>query len=319
LAAAGIVAGSGAGIVVLKPLTAALADGDHIHAVIKGIAINNDGAAKVGYTAPSVEGQQRVIREVLDRSGIDPEMIGYIEAHGTGTAIGDPIEIAALTGAWRRQTARSGFCAIGSVKTNLGHLDAAAGVIGFIKAVLAVERSQIPPSLHFERPNPSLELESSPFYVNTALRPWPDSDATRRAAVSAFGIGGTNAHAIIEQAPTAAPAGVSRPMHLLALSARTPSALEAAARRLADRLELLPEAALADTGYTLLAGRRHFLYRRAIVCGGREEAIALLRGTEREAVINDQAVGDRREAVFLFAGYGAQYPGMGRDLYEREP
>ena len=319
LAAAGIVAGSGAGIVVLKPLTAALADGDHIHAVIKGIAINNDGAAKVGYTAPSVEGQQRVIREVLDRSGIDPEMIGYIEAHGTGTAIGDPIEIAALTGAWRRQTARSGFCAIGSVKTNLGHLDAAAGVIGFIKAVLAVERSQIPPSLHFERPNPSLELESSPFYVNTALRPWPDSDATRRAAVSAFGIGGTNAHAIIEQAPTAAPAGVSRPMHLLALSARTPSALEAAARRLADRLELLPEAALADTGYTLLAGRRHFLYRRAIVCGGREEAIALLRGTEREAVINDQAVGDRREAVFLFAGYGAQYPGMGRGLYEREP
>ncbi len=202
--ARGTVKGSGAGVVVLKRLTDALNDRDTIHAVIKGSAINNDGATKIGFTAPSIEGQASVIEEALALASTEPETIGYVEAHGTGTALGDPVEIAALTQAFRTGTEAIGFCPIGSVKTNIGHLDAAAGVASFIKTVLALEHKQIPPSLNFEQPNPNIDFANSPFFVNTELRRWDTDGTPRRAGVSSFGIGGTNAHVVLEEAPFAA-------------------------------------------------------------------------------------------------------------------
>ncbi|MCP4655699.1 MAG: polyketide synthase, partial [bacterium] len=230
--------GSGVGMVVLKPLAAALADGDHVHAVIKATAINNDGSLKIGYTAPSVEGQEEVIRAAQEAAGVTPETIGYVETHGTGTALGDPIEVEALTRAFRTGTEETGFCALGSVKTNIGHTDTAAGVAGLIKTVLAVEHGLQPPSLHFEQPNPEIDFPSTPFYVRTQLAKWQtdDNGQPRRAGVSAFGIGGTNAHAILEQAPPAESSGPGRPWQLLALSARSTSALEAVTDNLAQHL-----------------------------------------------------------------------------------
>ena len=199
--AQGTIAGSGAGIVVLKRLKDAIADRDQIHAIIKGSAINNDGAMKVGFTAPSVSGQAAVIGEAQAIAGVDAETISYIEAHGTATPIGDPIEIAALTQAFSQSTDKKGFCAIGSLKTNLGHLDTAAGVAGLIKTVLALQNKMLPPSLHFETPNPKIDFANSPFYVNTTLKEWITNNTPRRAGVSSFGIGGTNAHVIVEEAP----------------------------------------------------------------------------------------------------------------------
>jgi amino acid adenylation domain-containing protein/non-ribosomal peptide synthase protein (TIGR01720 family) len=320
--AAGMVAGSGAGIVVLKRLDAAVADGDHIHAVVKGLAINNDGAVKVGYTAPSVEGQARVIGRALQRAGVSPETIRYVEAHGTGTPVGDPIEVAALTRAWRASTARTGYCAIGSVKTNVGHLDAAAGVAGFIKATLAVEHGIIPPSLHFNEPNPQLKIESTPFTVAATLTDWPADGHPRRAAVSSFGIGGTNAHAVLEEAPTLVAAPLerpSRPWHVLPLSARTSSALETTAHQLADALERAPGLRLQDVAYTLIAGRRRFSHRRALVCRDRDSAIRLLRGGQATGVTASHDDTEQRPVIFMFSGHGAQYPGMGRGVYDQEP
>ncbi|MFP2934364.1 type I polyketide synthase, partial [Pyxidicoccus sp. 3LG] len=199
--AAGTVPGNGVTAVVLKPLEDALRDGDHVYAVIRGSALNNDGGLKVGYTAPSVEGQADVIGEALAYAGLEAGDIGYVEAHGTGTALGDPIEVAALTRAYRRQTDRKGYCGLGSVKTNIGHLDTAAGLAGLMKAALALHHEEIPPSLNFEKPNPSIDFANSPFFVVNARRPWPRGDAPRRAGVSSFGIGGTNAHAVLEEAP----------------------------------------------------------------------------------------------------------------------
>ena len=199
--AKGTIIGNGVGVVVLKRLADALADGDCIHAVIKGSAINNDGSLKVGYTAPSVDGQAEVIAEAQALAGIEPETVSYIEAHGTGTSLGDPIEIAALTKVFRASTQKKGFCAIGSVKTNVGHLDTAAGVTSLIKTILALKHKQIPPSLHFKEPNPQIDFAKSPFYVNTTLSEWKTNGAPRRAGVSSFGIGGTNAHVILEEAP----------------------------------------------------------------------------------------------------------------------
>ena len=262
----GTVSGNGVGVVVLKRLTDAVADGDHIHAVIKGTAINNDGAMKVGYTAPSVDGQAEVITEALAVAGISPETVGYIETHGTGTELGDPIEIAALTQAFRADTEKKGFCALGSVKTNIGHLDAAAGVTGLIKTVLALEHKLLPPSLHYEQPNPEIDFAHSPFYVNTALSEWKAGAAPRRAGVSAFGIGGTNAHVVLEEAPNSQASGPSRPWQLLALSAKTSAALETATANLRAHLEAHPDLNLADAAHTLLRGRKTFAYRRVIVC-----------------------------------------------------
>ncbi|MCC3433252.1 MAG: polyketide synthase, partial [Microcoleus sp. PH2017_04_SCI_O_A] len=213
--AQGTVSGSGVGIVVLKRLEEAIADGDYIHAVIKGCAINNDGALKVGYTAPSIDGQAQAIADALAIAEIPPETVSYIEAHGTGTPLGDPIEIAALTQAFSVDTKKKGFCAIGSAKTNIGHLDTAAGVAGLIKTVQALKHQLIPPSLHFEQPNPQIDFANSPFYVNTQLSEWKAGKSPRRAGVSSFGIGGTNAHVVLEEAPIAEASGESRPSQLL--------------------------------------------------------------------------------------------------------
>ncbi len=242
-AAAGTIFGSGVGVVVLRRLADALADGDTIHAVIKGSAINNDGSLKVSYTAPAVEGQSEVIAAAQAMAGIDPETIGYVEAHGTATALGDPVEVMALTRVFRERTAKTGFCGLGSIKSNFGHLDAAAGIAGLIKTILALEHRQIPPSLHFETPNPAIDFAASPFYVNARLADWPRNEtpgAPRRAAVSSFGVGGTNAHVILEEAPEPEPAAPARPWQLLVLSARSEDALEAATDRLADRLDPHP-------------------------------------------------------------------------------
>ena len=314
--AQGTVGGNGAGILVLKRLADALADGDHIHACIKGSAINNDGSLKVGFTAPSVDGQAEVIAAAQAVAGVDPESIGYIEAHGTGTALGDPIEIAALTQAFGAKAASRRFCAIGSVKTNVGHLDAAAGVTGAIKAILAVEHGVLPPSLHFERPNPRIDFDHSPFYVNTALRPWANERGPRRAGVSSFGLGGTNAHLVIEEPPAAPRSGPSRDWQVLPLSAKTPAALDAAAARLAGRLKSEPGLNLADVAFTLQVGRQAFPHRRAVVCRDASEAIAAL---ERSApALAGTCEGAEPSVAFMFTGQGAQQVGMAAELYRSE-
>jgi iturin family lipopeptide synthetase A len=317
--AGGTVNGNGVGIVLLKRLDEAIADRDHIHAVIIGTAMNNDGADKAGFTAPSVSGQSDAIAQALAMADVPADTIGYVETHGTGTPVGDPIELAALTQAFRARTAKTGFCAIGSVKTNIGHTDEAAGVAGLIKAALAVEHGEIPPSLHFETPNPALDLEATPFYVNAALQPWPASDQPRRAGVSSFGLGGTNVHMVIEQPPVPA-VSASRPCQLIALSARSAPALRLASARLADALEQSPSINLADAAFTLMAGRRRFPHRRIIVAADLTEASRLLRGDSPDRVIDDHDTGTRpRDVVFMFSGHGAQYVGMGRGLYQAEP
>ena len=313
--AQGTVSGEGVGIVVLKRLSEAIADRDTIHAVIKGFALNNDGANKIGYTAPSVDGQAEVIRMAQAFAGVKADDIGYVEAHGTGTDLGDPIEVTALTQAFRASTARSGFCGIGSVKTNFGHTDAAAGVTGLLKAALSLAREQIPPTLHFTAPNPHIDFASSPFYVVDRLTPWPRSAVPRLAAVSAFGIGGTNAHAVLEEAPRAAPSGPSRPLQLLVLSARSEAALGTACAQLAAQLGAEPDQALADVAYTLQTGRRAFDWRAVVACRSAAEAQDRLvqPGLARQVVQRERPV------VFAFSGQGTQYPGMGAGLYRDEP
>lgn len=275
--ARGTVKGSGLGVVVLKRLADALSDRDTIHAVIKGSAINNDGSMKVGFTAPGVEGQASVIEEALALASVEPETIGYVETHGTGTPLGDPAEIAALTQAFRTGTDATNFCRIGSVKTNIGHLDAAAGVAGLIKTILSLEQGKIPPSLHFDQPNPNIDFAGSPFAVNTNLRRWETNGAPRRAGVSSFGIGGTNAHVVLEEAPRVSPSESPQRSHqLLVLSARTPNALGQATANMAMHLKRHPELNLADVAFTLSVGRKEFEHRLALVCQDTEEAATKL-------------------------------------------
>jgi amino acid adenylation domain-containing protein len=322
-AARGSIFGSGAGLVVLKRLEDALADRDTIRAVILGSAVTNDGSLKVGFTAPGVEGQAAAISEALAVAGIDPETVGYIEAHGTGTALGDPIEIQAVTRAFREYTDRQGFCAIGSVKSNFGHLDVAAGVTGLIKTVLALEQGEIPPSLHYERPSPRIDFAASPVYVNTALTPWPVGGEARRAGVNSFGLGGTNAHVILEQAPAPAAALHARPWQLLTLSARNPDALAAAGTRLAEHLPAVPASDLADAAYTLAVGRRAFDIRQALVARDPNDAAACLAAGDPVRLLTAPTAGgwpaSGRPVAFVFPGQGAQHVGMGRDLYDSEP
>jgi acyl transferase domain-containing protein/thioesterase domain-containing protein len=322
--AKGTVFGSGAGVVVLRRLEDALADGDHVWAVIKGSAVNNDGAAKAGYLAPSVEGQAACVAEALAVAGVPAATVDYVECHGTGTYLGDPIEVAALTEAFRRTTDARGFARIGSVKTNIGHLDTAAGVASLIKAALALHHRQMPPSLNFEAPNPAIDFEGSPFRVNDRLSDWPRRDGPRRAGVNSLGVGGTNAHVVLEEAPEAAAAAASGPsdwpFQLLALSARSSAALAEASSRLAAHLRAHPEQPLADVAFTLKQGRRAFEHRRVLVAGSHEEAAALLEAGDPRRVFTQRRVAEgAAEVVFMFPGGGAQYPGMARDLYETEP
>jgi acyl transferase domain-containing protein len=316
--AAGTVFGHGLGLVVLRRLPDALADGDRIQAVIRGTAINNDGAQKVGFTAPSVDGQSAVIAEALGVSGVDPEDIGYIEAHGTGTSLGDPIEIEALTQAFRARTEKRGFCLIGSVKANIGHLGTASGIAGLIKTVLTLERGQIPPSLHFASPNPKIDFAASPFVVNDRLRDWPATPAPRRAGLSSFGMGGTNAHAVLEEAPPARPGGPARPVQLLPLSARTEAALAARTAALSEHLRQAPDVDLPDIAFTLAVGRQGFERRRFLLCRDAADAAAALATEDPTRVFTGPAPARRRSVAFLFPGQGSQYPGMARGLYLEE-
>ncbi|MFE4106865.1 type I polyketide synthase, partial [Almyronema epifaneia] len=320
--AEGTVFGSGLGLVVLKRLAAAVSDGDHIYGVIRGSAINNDGAEKVAYTAPSVEGQADVVAEALAIAEVDSSSISYIEAHGTGTALGDPIEIKALNRVFQPRTAQTQRCAIGSVKTNVGHLNAAAGVTGLIKTLLALKHQQLPPSLHFQQPNPHIDFANSPFYVNTQLTDWQANGTPRRAGVSSFGIGGTNAHVVLEEAPPSKSAQPSRRWQLLLLSAKTETALETATANLATHLQQASSLNLADTAYTLQVGRAALAYRRLVVCQSSDrsaEVASVLKSGDPHRVLTGKTTGEQRAIAFLLPGQGAQYPGMAKELYTSEP
>ncbi len=317
--AQGTVFGSGAGVVVLRRLADAIADGDHIWGVIKGSAINNDGAAKAGYLAPSVDGQAAAIAEAQMIAGVSADSVGYVECHGTGTYLGDPIEVAALSEAFSQTTDETGFCRIGSVKTNIGHLDTAAGVASLIKTALSLYHKEIPPSLGFEKPNPAIDFDNSPFQVNAELFNWV-SDVPRRAGVNSLGVGGTNAHVVLQEAPPRAPSDPSDwPFHLLTVSGRSKVALDANAAALAAHLRAHPEQPLADVAFTLKEGRRAFEHRRVVVAETHTEAADLLEGDNPRRVFSHTALGKSPEVVFMFPGGGAQYVGMARDLYETEP
>ena len=315
--AQGTVFGSGAGAVVLRRLGDALADGDRILAVIRGSAINNDGAAKAGYLAPSVEGQAAAIAEAHHVAGVSADTISYVECHGTGTYLGDPIEVAALTQAFRETTDATGFCRIGSVKTNIGHTDTAAGVASLIKVTQALHHRELPPSLGYEAPNPAIDFETSPFRVNDRLIPW--QGAPLRAAVNSLGVGGTNAHLVVQEAPAQTPSGESDwPFQPLVLSARSKSALTDMAANLAVHLRAHPEQTLADVAFTLKEGRTAFAQRRVVVADSNQDAADLLEADDPRRVFSHTALTDP-DVVFMFPGGGAQYAGMARDLYATEP
>jgi len=288
--AGGTVSGNGVGVVVLKRLEDAIEDGDHMYAVIKGFALNNDGSSKVGYTAPSVEGQTEVIAEALTMADIKAETIGYVETHGTGTELGDPIEIKALSRAFRFSTQKKSFCAIGSVKTNIGHLDSASGIASFIKTVLALKNKIIPPSLHFKNPNPEIDFENSPFYVNASRSEWQKDGNPRRAGVSSFGVGGTNVHLVLEETPEVRSSDLQtcdRPYYLLPISARSEAALNKATDNLAEYMRKNPEIYLPNLAYTLSLGRRAFNHRRVLVCKDIDDTVSALQSLDPEKVFTN--------------------------------
>ncbi len=310
-----VFANGGVGVVVLKLLTDALTDGDNIYAVIKGTATNNDGSIKTGYTAPSIGGQVKVVSEALAVADVSPESISYIEAHGTATPLGDPIEVAALSQAFSRETQKRNFCALGSVKSNVGHLGAAAGVAGVIKTALALKHKMIPPSLNYEQPNPQINFAHSPFYVNNKLFEWTTPALPRRAGVSSFGMGGTNAHVILEEAPQAKPSDASKPWQLLTLSAKTGSALEVMTDNLIAHLKHYSDLSLPDLAFTLHVGRKAFPHRRMLVCRTIAEAIKQL---EAKQAFTAQGILEDLLIVFMFSGQGSQYINMGLELYHTE-
>jgi acyl transferase domain-containing protein/thioesterase domain-containing protein/acyl carrier protein len=318
--AGGTVMASAVGCVLLKRLSDALRDGDCIRAVIRGSALNNDGSDKVGYLAPSVGGQARVISEALDLAGVAPEDVSYIEAHGTGTLIGDPIEIAALVQAFGPEVQRQS-CGIGSVKSNIGHAGEAAGICSLIKTICALEHHELPPSLHYQTPNPQADLSNSPFFVNASLRPWSVAPGkTRIAGITSLGAGGTNAHLIVEEGPPR-PSQARRDAgsQLLLLSSRSGAALDVATRNLASHLRSHPEQPLDQVAFTLMAGREAFEVRRSVVASDAAAAAAQLEAGDPRRVFTGKAVREPTSTVFLFPGGGAQYAGMGAELYEKEP
>jgi acyl transferase domain-containing protein/glutamate-1-semialdehyde aminotransferase len=309
---------NGAGIVVLKRLEEAIADGDRVYAVIKGVGINNDGSDKVSFTAPSISGQMGAILQAQQEAGVDPASISYIEAHGTATPIGDPIEVEALTQAFRTKTAAKQFCGIGSIKSNLGHLTAAAGVAGFIKTVLALYHRQIPPSINFDRPNPYIDFANSPFYVNSQLRDWPAAETPHRAGVSSFGGGGTNAHVILEESLQIVLSSPSRPYQLLLLSGKTTTAIDQLTTDLKNYLQQNPNQDLADIAYTLQQGRKKFNHRRFVVCHSSAEAVENLVTLPPHLTNSRHCDQHSPEVVFMFPGQGSQYVNMGVNLYRQE-
>jgi acyl transferase domain-containing protein len=317
--AQGTIFGSGVGVVALRRLEDALANGDIIHAVVKGSAINNDGAAKVGYTAPSVEGQAEVIARAQAIAGTHPDTISYVETHGTATTLGDAVEMQALTKAFRAHTQERGFCAIGSVKTNIGHLDAAAGIAGLIKTVLALKHRQLPPTLHFTEPNPQIDFANSPFYVNARLSEWNAGSKPRRAGVSSFGIGGTNAHVVLEEAPEISPSAAADPWQILPLSAKSPAALDAMIINLAEHLGQFPQQNIADVAYTLQLGRKPFTHRCSLVCTDSEDAQHALASRSPERLLRGAPQIENRSVAFMFPGQGSQRARMAQNLYEHEP
>jgi len=317
--AKGTINGNGIGIVVLKRLKNAITDRDHIYAVVKGSAINNDGNRKVGFTSPSVLGQLEVIQTAQAMAHVEPESMGYMETHGTGTPLGDPIEIEALTLAFN--TRKINYCPIGSVKSNFGHLDTAAGIAGFIKTVLILKNKLIPPTLHFREPNPKIDFENSPFFVNTHLTEWKSNGYPRRAGVSSFGIGGTNAHVILEEAQAMEDSTGGRAFQLLLFSAKTHSALDRMTDNLVEHLKNNSGINFADAAYTLTLGRKHFNYRKMAVCSSLQETIAVFSSRESTGVQTSilTSKNENNPVVFMFPGQGAQYIDMGLDLYRTEP
>lgn len=315
--AAGTVFSNGAAVLMLKRAEDAIRDNDTIYGIIRGYATNNDGGEKISYTAPSVDGQADVISLALGMGGIDARSIGYVEAHGTATPLGDPIEVAGLTKAFTSFTNEKQFCALGSVKANLGHLDCASGAIGVIKTAMALHEKTLPALLHFEKPNLKINFEQTPFFINTEMRPW-ECDGPRRAGVSSFGVGGTNAHIVIEEAAEIATDSTSRDYELLVLSARSEAALTEQASRLAAHLESTDSACFADTAFTLQVGRREFNHRRIVVARDKATAIEALKGAVPPADAMKVAQ-SQPDIIFMFPGQGAQYPGMGRELYKSEP
>jgi acyl transferase domain-containing protein/acyl carrier protein len=326
--ASGTVSGSGVSLVALKRLEDAINEGDHILAVLRATAVNNDGAIKYSFTAPSVDGQAEVIAEAIALAEVDPETITYVETHGTGTRLGDPIEVTALTQAFRGNGAESNqYCAIGSVKTNIGHLVNAGGVASLIKTVLAMQHRQIPPSLYFDEPNPEIDFANSPFFVATKLIDWKPNGFPRRAGVSSFGIGGTNVHMIVEEAPQLEPSGKSRPQQLLILSAKTATALETQTDNLIEYLKENSDANLADVAFTLQIGRHGFAHRRVLLCSNVQDAIDALSSKDSARVHTCFQQSKNRPVAFMFpakdddpsTGSGQALVNAGQELYANEP
>jgi acyl transferase domain-containing protein/acyl carrier protein len=317
--AQGTVFGEGIGVLIFKRYEDALRDRDHVYALIRGSAVNNDGSSKIGFTAPGVEGQIEVISRALASADVPANTIGHIETHGTGTALGDPVEVAALQKVFQQQEWKQKSCALGAIKSNIGHLDAAAGAAGLIKSVLMFKNKHLVPTLHFKQANPKIDFQSGPFYVNTKYQPWTSEHGPLRAGVSSFGIGGTNAHMVLEEAPSRKNGGTAKPLQIVCLSADTSSALEQATDNLCRHLTDDSSSSLADIAYTLHLGREQFKHRRAVVCSNLADAQAALNQRMPDRVFTSQADTISRPVAFMFPGGGSQYAGMGADLYDNEP
>lgn len=315
--ATGTVFGSAVGIVVLKRLADAVDDGDSIYAVIKGCGLNNDGSAKMSFSAPSVDGQAEAIAMALANAEVSAEMISYIETHGTATPLGDPVEVEALSQAFREQTENKQFCAIGSIKGNIGHTDSAAGVVGLIKTALALYNKKIPPSINFTEPNPKIDFDNSPFFVNTKLREWDSDGQPRIAGVSSLGVGGTNAHVILEEAPLVESSSESRPSQLIMLSAKNKTTLDSKTRQLAEHLESNPNINIADVAYSLTIGRQEMNHRRFLVCRNIDDATKKLKQIDPSNVFTKKTERGDSPVVFMFPGQGSQYVNMGLNFYEQ--